>query len=42
VLARLFEALACELDSEGFLLDATIVRAHQDASGAAKKGGTQK
>jgi transposase len=42
VLQRLFEALACELDSEGFLIDATIVRAHQDASGAAKKGGTKK
>jgi transposase len=38
VLARLFEALARERDSEGFLIDATIVRAHQDASGAAKKG----
>lgn len=42
VLARLFEALACDLDAEGFLIDATIVRAHQDASGAAKKGGTKK
>jgi transposase len=38
VLARLFEALALERDAEGFLIDATIVRAHQDASGAAKKG----
>jgi len=38
VLGRLFEALACDLDGEGFLIDATIVRAHQDASGAAKKG----
>ena len=38
VLARLFEALARERDDEGFLIDATIVRAHQDASGAAKKG----
>jgi transposase len=37
-LARLFEALARERDGEGFLIDATIVRAHQDASGAAKKG----
>jgi transposase len=37
-LARLFEALALERDDEGFLIDATIVRAHQDASGAAKKG----
>lgn len=38
VLARLFEALARERDREGYLIDATIVRAHQDASGAAKKG----
>jgi transposase len=38
VLARLFEALAREHDAEGFLVDATIVRAHQDAAGAAKKG----
>lgn len=38
VLARLFEALARERDAEGYLIDATIVRAHQDASGAAKKG----
>lgn len=37
-LARLFEALARERDGEGYLIDATIVRAHQDASGAAKKG----
>jgi hypothetical protein len=42
VLARLFEALACELDDEGFLIDATIVRAHQNASGAAKKGRIKK
>ena len=38
VLAQLFEALARERDAEGYLLDATIVRAHQDASGAAKEG----
>jgi transposase len=38
VLASLFEVLARERDSEGYLIDATIVRAHQDASGAAKKG----
>ena len=38
VLARLFEALAREHDAEGFLVDATIVRAHQDAAGGAKKG----
>ena len=39
VLARLFEALARERDREGFFIDATIVRAHQDASGAAREGG---
>ena len=38
LLAGLFEALARERDGEGYLVDATIVRAHQDASGAAKKG----
>jgi putative transposase len=39
VMACLLEALARERDGEGYLIDATIVRAHQDASGAAKKGG---
>jgi transposase len=38
VMARLLEALARERDGENFLIDATIVRAHQDASGARKKG----
>jgi len=38
-LALLFEALSRERDGEGYLIDATIVRAHQDATGAAKKGG---
>jgi putative transposase len=38
VFALLVQALARERDSEGYLIDATIVRAHQDASGAAKKG----
>lgn len=37
-LACLFEVLSRERDAEGFLIDATIVRAHQDAQGAAKKG----
>lgn len=41
VLARLFDALARERDGEGYLIDATIVRAHQDASGAAKRRGSQ-
>jgi transposase len=38
VFALLVAALARERDGEGYLIDATIVRAHQDASGAAKKG----
>jgi transposase len=38
VLARLFEALSRERDDEGSLIDATIVRVHQDGSGAPKKG----
>jgi len=41
VLQRLLEGLAKECDDEGYLIDATIVRAHQDASGGAKKGGAQ-
>jgi transposase len=41
-LAQLFEALARERDAEGFIIDATIVRAHQDAAGAAKKGGRKR
>ena len=41
VLARLFAALSRERDDEGYLIDATIVRAHQDASGAAKKGASR-
>src|SRR5262249_47386839 len=40
-LACLFEALARERDGEGYIIDATIVRAHQDASGAAKKGASR-
>jgi len=38
VLERLLGELSQERDDEGFLIDATIVRAHQDASGAEKKG----
>ena len=41
VLARLFDALARERDGEGYLIDATIVRAHQDASGAVKEGASR-
>ena len=38
VFALLVEALSRERDGEGYSIDATIVRAHQDASGAAKEG----
>src|ERR1700726_4180322 len=38
VLARLFAALSRERDDEGYHVDATIVRAHQDASGGAREG----
>jgi transposase len=41
VLAALMEALARERDGEGYLIDATIVRAHQDASGARKEGASR-
>lgn len=41
VLAALFDALARERDGEGYLVDATIVRAHQDAAGAEKRTGPQ-
>jgi len=35
---RIFKALAIEVDETGSLIDATIVRAHQDAAGG--KGGS--
>jgi len=38
VWARVLEKLAEQHDGESYLIDATIVRAHQDATGA-KKGG---
>lgn len=37
VLKRIFETLAQDRDSEGYMIDGTIVRAHQDATGAPKK-----
>ena len=37
VWARVLEALAEQQDGESYMIDATIVRAHQDATGA-KKG----
>ena len=40
VLAGVFEALASDQDSEGYHIDATIMRAHQDPAGA-RKGGAQ-
>jgi transposase len=39
VLGRMFSELALEMDGEGFSVDATIVRAHQDPSGAPNAGG---
>jgi len=41
VLASSFEALASDQHSEGYHIDATIMRAHQDAAGA-RKGGEAK
>ena len=41
VLAKVLEALALERDGESFLIDAAIMRAHQDASGAQRKEGPQ-
>jgi len=37
VWVHVFEELSKDVDGETFMLDATIVRAHQDASGASKK-----
>jgi hypothetical protein len=37
VLKRIFEKLAQDRDSEGYMIDGTIVRAHQDATGAPKR-----
>jgi transposase len=34
---RLFEALSSTRDEEGYMLDATIIKAHQDSAGAQKK-----
>lgn len=38
VWVHVFEELSKDVDGETFMIDATIVRAHQDASGASKKG----
>jgi transposase len=40
VLNRIFEAVAAELDLEWVMLDATVIRAHAQATGTPKKGGT--
>ena len=37
ILERIFNELAEDRDAEGYMIDGTIMRAHQDASGAAKK-----
>jgi transposase len=37
VLKGVFDKLAEARDSEGYMIDGTIVRAHQDATGAPKK-----
>ena len=37
VLKAVFDKLAEERDAEGYMIDGTIMRAHQDASGAEKK-----
>jgi len=37
ILDRVLKELATEQDGEGYLIDGTIMRAHQDASGAQKK-----
>jgi transposase len=42
VLQRVFDRLAEDRDSEGYMIDATIVRAHQDATGAKKKSANKR
>lgn len=42
VLKRVFDKLAQEHDDEGYRIDGTIVRAHQDATGAAKKAANKR
>ena len=38
VLARVMEALGGDADLESLLIDSTVIRAHQHAAGAVKKG----
>jgi transposase len=42
VLKRVFDKLAEEHDAEGYMIDGTIMRAHQDAAGAAKKAANKR
>jgi putative transposase len=42
VLKRVFDKLAEERDGEGYMIDGTIVRAHQDAAGAPKKAANKR
>ena len=42
VLKVVFDRLAEERDGEGYMIDGTIMRAHQDASGAQKKAGDKR
>ena len=42
VLKRVFDRLSQERDGEGKMIDGTIVRAHQDATGAAKKAANKR
>jgi hypothetical protein len=40
VLERVFAALSADADNECAMLDSTIMRAHQHAAGARKRGAT--
>ena len=42
VLQGVFNKLAEARDSEGYMIDGTIVRAHQDATGAPKKAANKR
>lgn len=42
VLKRVFDKLAEDRDGEGYMIDGTIVRAHQDAAGAPKKAANKR
>jgi len=42
VLKRVFDKLAEDRDGEGYMIDGTIVRAHQDATGAPKKAANKR